>query len=122
VRCQGVVRQVQSGNLSFVPDAVGAHRSRQVQVDVVAVNWQSRDVLLGECKWGTDKLDRQDVRDRIERTGPRPRKDLTDEGSEWAVHCAMFDRAGFTGPAVAELDAQGGLHTDLEKLDGVLSG
>ncbi|KAA3664093.1 MAG: hypothetical protein DWQ04_07480 [Chloroflexi bacterium] len=36
----------------FVPESVGSHWSRRVQVDVVALNWQTRWFLIGECKWG----------------------------------------------------------------------
>jgi hypothetical protein len=47
---------------------------------VVAINWQSQDILLGECKWGADKVNRQVVRELIERKGPRVCLDLPDGG------------------------------------------
>ena len=43
--------------LGFAPQAVGSHWSRSVQIDVIAINWQTHDVLLGECKWGAEAVD-----------------------------------------------------------------
>ncbi|MBK7181328.1 MAG: hypothetical protein IPH82_29815 [Chloroflexi bacterium] len=33
-------------------NGTGSFWSKQAQVDVVAVNWRSKEILLGECKWG----------------------------------------------------------------------
>lgn len=118
---QWVVAQARAGSLPFTPDAVGGHWSRRVQVDVVAINWKSREILLGECKWGTDKVSRQVVRELIERKGPRVCLDLPDGGEGWTLHYAVFSRAGFTEPAAAELLARQGLLVDLATLDGTLS-
>ena len=112
-------RQASLGHLPFIPEAVGAHWSRQVQVDVVAINWTSRDILLGECKWGAEKVSRQVVRDLIERKGPRVRADLPGEG--WTLHYALFSRAGCTEAARAEMEARDGLVVDLPELDQGLS-
>jgi uncharacterized protein len=112
-----LVHQAQAGTLPFIPDAVGAHWSRRVQVDQVAINWQGRDILLGECKWGVEKVSRQIVRDLIDRKAPRLRSDLAVEGEGWTFHYALFSRAGFTEAAVAEMTAQNGLLVDLQTLD-----
>ena len=63
------------------PEVIGSHWSRQVQADVVAINRSARTVLIGECKWGTDAVDRQTVRDLIERTIPLTVADLPDKGA-----------------------------------------
>ncbi len=118
---QWVVRQAQLGSLPFSPEAVGAHWSKRVQVDVVALNRESRDILLGECKWGADKVSRQIVRDLIERKGPRTQNDLPHEGAGWTIHYALFSRMGFTEAAVAEMRARNGLLVDLQMLDRGLS-
>lgn len=47
---QWVAVQARAGKLLFAPEAVGSHWSRRVQVDVVAINHQRREILLGECK------------------------------------------------------------------------
>jgi uncharacterized protein len=117
---QWVVAQARAGQLPFSPEAVGSHWSRRVQVDVVAINWQSRDILLGECKWGTEAVNRQVIRELIEGKGPKVRQDLLD-GEQWTIHYAVFSRAGFTEAAVAELAARQGLTVDLATLDKGLS-
>ena len=66
---QWIVQQAHAGALPFSPEAVGSHWSRRVQIDVVAINWQTRDILLGECEWGQRPVDRQVARDLIERKG-----------------------------------------------------
>ena len=109
------------GTLPFAPDAIGAHWSRQVQVDVVAIHWESSQILLGECKWGGEGVDRQVVRELIEEKGPTVRSELPDKGAGWTLHYAVFARAGFTDAAIAEINARGGLAVDLQLLDAGLS-
>jgi hypothetical protein len=43
----------------FASEVVGSQWRRRVQVDVVVVNRQSREMLLGECKWGEEPVGRQ---------------------------------------------------------------
>lgn len=116
-----VVKQGQAGLLPFTPEAVGSHWSRKVQVDVAAVNWQSQEILLGECKWGTDKVNRQVVRELIEHKGPLVRQELPQGGENWTFHYALFSRSGFTEAATAEMTARQGLLIDLDILDEGLS-
>lgn len=99
VRVQGKARL-----LPFMPDSVGSHWSSRVQVDVVALNWQTHDILLGECKWGTDRVDRQIVQELIGRKTPLVLRDLPDQGRDWNVHHILFARKGFTPAAVTEMD------------------
>ena len=47
---QWLDRHYSSGVLPFTPEYIGSHWSRRVQIDAVAINWQTRDILLGECK------------------------------------------------------------------------
>ena len=114
---QWIVRQAQSDHLPFMPEAVGSHWNRRVQIDVVAINWSSRDILLGECKWGADRVSRQVVRELVEQKGPQVRRELPHEGSGWNIHYALFSRAGFTEAATAEMQARQGLLVDLALLD-----
>lgn len=117
---QWVAQQRQTGKLPFVPDAIGSHWSRQVQVDVVAIHWENRQILLGECKWGGERVDRQVVRELIEAKGPIVRSELPDKGVGWTLHYALFARAGFTDAALNELNTRGGLAIDLSQLDAGL--
>ena len=117
---QWVAVQARAGNLPFAPEAVGSHWSRRVQVDVVAINHQSKEILLGECKWGEGKITRKIVRELVEQKGPKVRQELP-KGDEWVFHYAIFTRAGFTEAAATELAARQGLLVDLPALDEVLS-
>jgi len=39
-------------------------------------HWQTHDILLGECKWGVDRVDRQVVRDLVDGKTPLLLNDL----------------------------------------------
>jgi AAA+ ATPase superfamily predicted ATPase len=113
-----VAEQGRAGRLPFEPQDVGSHWSRRVQVDVVAVNWQERAVLLGECKWGTDRVRRNVIRNLLEEKSRRLLQDLADAiGEGWAVHCVFFARAGFTDAARSLAQDHGALLIDLDGLD-----
>jgi hypothetical protein len=116
---QWVIVQGKSGNLPFTPEIVGSHWSSRVQVDVVALNRQTRDFLIGECKWGTDRVDKQVVRDLIEVKAAQTLRELgAEEG--WKVHYAVFSRGGFTPAAAGELQKNNGLQVNLAMIDQLL--
>lgn len=112
-----VIEQGRKGKLPFEPEVVGSHWSASVQVDVVAINWHEKQILLGECKWGLDGIDRQIVRELIEQKMPKVMAGLPDGGTDWRVHYAIFSRGGVTQAAVAELQKHGGISVDVEMLD-----
>ncbi|MCI0399307.1 MAG: ATP-binding protein [Chloroflexi bacterium] len=112
-----VAARGRAGTVPFAPQAVGSHWSKRVQVDVAAINWDSHDVLLGECKWGTEHVDKGTVRTVIEQKTARLLQDLTPLGEEWRVHYAFFARAGYTPAALASLREVDGLGVDLAQLD-----
>jgi AAA+ ATPase superfamily predicted ATPase len=114
---QWVYRQGRAGQLPFEPEEVGSHWSRGVQVDVVAVNWRQRAILLGECKWGEERVGRALLRELIETKTPRVLAALPDTGTGWTVHIAFFARAGFTEAAQAEAEGHPATLVDLERLD-----
>jgi hypothetical protein len=87
---------------------------------VVAINWQTHDLLLGECKWGTERVDRQVARELIEAKTPLVLKDLPEGGAGWKVHYALFGRVGFTPAAKAEMEKYAGHLVDLKALDDLL--
>ncbi|HEU5099382.1 MAG TPA: ATP-binding protein [Roseiflexaceae bacterium] len=105
-----------AGALPFVPEVVGSHWSRTVQADVVAITWAERSILIGECKWGDAAVDRQTVRDLLDRTVPLTVADLPDHGAGWRVYPALFARAGATPAARKTLEAAGGMLIDLRML------
>ncbi len=92
-------RRGRTGNLPFTPDAVGSHWSRHVQVDVVAINWTTHEILLGECKWTGNVIDREIVLELIENKAPKLLKDLDIQSNQWKLHFAFFSRAGFSDAA-----------------------
>lgn len=116
-----VFRQGKKGQLPFEPEAIGSHWSASVQVDVVAINWREKQILLGECKWGSDGIDRQIVRELIEQKTPKVMKGLPDGGVGWSVHYAIFSRGGVTPAALAELRKFDGISVDLGMLDKYLA-
>lgn len=107
----------QAGELPFEVQQVGSHWSRDVQVDVVGVNWHTKTILLGECKWGTDRVARDVVTDLIETKAPKVSALLPDEGSTWAVHYALFSRVGFTPAAQTFAEEHGAMLVDLARLE-----
>lgn len=114
---QWVLEQGQAGRLPFAPEVIGSHWSRQVQADVVAVSWRQRAILIGACTWGTDRVDRQIVRDLLEITAPRVVQELPDAGAGWTVRYACFARRGLTEAARQLLAQHHGLAVDAEQLD-----
>ncbi len=116
--CREWVRQAAvARGLPFDPQIVGSHWSRDVQVDVVAINWRSQDILLGECKWGTEAVSRNVVRDLVESKTHHVLERLPDKGSDWTPHYAVFARGGFTEAAQVYAIDHNALLVDLARLD-----
>jgi len=112
-----VRQQAIAGKLALHPQIIGAHWSKGVQVDVAAVNWRNRQILLGECEWGTNPVARGIVRELIEEKTPRVIEELSAGGEGWTVHYAFFARAGVTDAARSFAAAHGALIVDLARLD-----
>lgn len=117
---QWVVERGRTGALPFTPAVVGSHWSRTAQVDVAALNWQTRDLLLGECKWQTEPVELPVVRALIDKA-PLVLRDLPDGGRDWTVHYALFARAGATAAAQQEVARRAGLLVDADRLDRELA-
>ena len=112
-----VIQQGKAGRLSFEPEVVGSHWSASVQADVIAINWHEKQILIGECKWGLDGIDRQIVRELIEQKTPKVLLALPNSGKDWHVHHAIFARGGVTPAAQAEMQKVSGMVVDLGILD-----
>jgi hypothetical protein len=112
---QWILAQRTTDTLGFTPEVIGSYWSRTGQIDVVALNWQTHDILLGECKWGADTVDRKIVRELIDKT-PLVLADLPKAGVNWQVHYALFARAGVTPAGRKELAAHNGIVVDLTQL------
>lgn len=111
-----VIRQATTGDFPFLPDDVGSHWSAETQVDVVAVNWPQKAILLGEAKWGTEPLARKVLIDLLDKT-PLV---VPDEGRGWQIHYALFARAGFTEATRQEAAQHDVILVDLQTLGETL--
>jgi len=105
------LQQAASGRLPFIPDAVGAHWSKEAQVDIVAIQWRERAILLGECKWGADAVGGSIIRELIEKA-PK-----VVPGEDWKIYYAFFARGGYTDAARSEGATVNAIMMDLETLD-----
>jgi AAA+ ATPase superfamily predicted ATPase len=109
-----VVAQARIKSLPFTPEIVGAHWATDSQIDVVAINWREKAILLGECKWGTNPIGREVIRELIDKTS------RVVPGNDWKVHYAFFARAGFTPAAQQTANEARALLVDLVRLDSDL--
>ncbi len=103
-------------HLGFQPTRIGSHWSRKVQADVIAINWETHDLLIGECKWTPDAIDRSVVRDLLDRTVPQVLADMQIDPGRWTVRPALIARAGATSAAQALLEQHQGIVVDLPRL------
>jgi hypothetical protein len=98
--------------LPFLPDRVGSYWAKDAQVDVVAIRWDEKQILLGGAKWGTDPV-RRKVLTGLTEKAPRV---VPDDGDGWTIHYTLFARAGFT-EATQALAAETGVRLiDLDEL------
>jgi AAA+ ATPase superfamily predicted ATPase len=109
--------QARAGKLPFPVEEIGSHWGGGVQVDVVAINWREKAILLGEAKWQVDVVRLPIIKELIEQKTPMLLKTLPEEGQGWLVHYAFFARNGFTEAASAEALAAHALLVDLSQLD-----
>jgi AAA+ ATPase superfamily predicted ATPase len=103
--------QGDAGRLPFIPERVGSHWARDSQVDVVAINWMDKAILLGEAKWSRDPVGRGVVTELVEKS-----EEVVPD-SDWSVHYAFFARAGFTSAARTEAANVNAILVDLAQLD-----
>jgi hypothetical protein len=98
---------------------VGSHWAGDAQVDVVAVNWREKAILLGECKWGVHAVGSDVVHDLVDKAPNVVAKCASAssaasgaEAEAWRVHYVFFARA-----AAEAIDAR---LVDLMQLDADL--
>jgi AAA+ ATPase superfamily predicted ATPase len=110
-----VLAQAHAGKLPFSPQQVGQHWAADAQVDVVAINWREKAILLGEAECRTKPVSPSLVRDLVDKA-PR-----VIPGPDWRVYYAFFSRSGFTEAAREEIAALNALPpVDLGMLDSDL--
>ncbi len=92
-----VLRQADAGRLPFVPRRVGAYWAKgEPEIDVVAINEDEHQILVGECKWLKTPIDKS----LIERFAAQTAKLISQvmPGS-WQISYVLFSRGGFTKAA-----------------------
>lgn len=100
------------GMLPFSPDRVGSHWSRTAQVDVVGINWRTKEILLGECKWGRQPVDRKVIDTLVDKTAKvLPSKDA------WTVYYAFFVRTPLIDNARTRAEAVGAMVVDVGQIE-----
>jgi len=115
-----IQQQAKRGGISFIPERVGSHWSRHVQVDVVAINWREKRLILGECKWGGQAVDKGTVRELLEQRVPKTIKDMEIDVNRWQVDYLFFARSGYT-PAAKTYGRDMNIQlVDLEQMMNVL--
>ena len=92
-----VLRAGALGYLPYLPDQVGSAWERDVQIDVVGINWMEKTLLLGECKWMLDAGERKVMAHLVEE---KTAKVVPVEG-RWKVYFLGFSRSGWTNGARA---------------------
>ena len=116
-----------AGRLPFVPRVVGsywAYRPAQIagvrppQIDVVAINEDAHQIIVGECKWTGEAMKADQVNHLFEQAA----KMLPKPTEKWTVTYAFFCRSGFAPEAkatAAEADRPC-IWVDLKQLDAGL--
>ena len=100
---------------------IGSHWSRKVQIDVVGVNWDSRSILLGECKWGGQPIGWGTIRELVEQKTVKLLAELPHTPIDWSVHHIFFARAGFSPSAQQYASEQNIVLADLDTLESGLA-
>lgn len=76
--------------LSFMPDYIGRIWDKQIEIDVVAINKKSKNILLGECKWSQRKATDSILDNLIKKSS------VLTKIRGYKIHFALFSKSGFT--------------------------
>ncbi len=100
---------------------VGSSWSADAQVDVVSVDWDKKQLWVGECKWGDSSIGRDVAVELLTHKIPAVCKDVTHDLKDWTVTPLLFGRRAFTAPAQDLIKAAGGECVSLARLDAELA-
>lgn len=98
--------------LPYMLDRVGSHWSKAAQIDVVGINWRSKQILFGECKWGRQPIERK----VIDKLVTQAAKVLPTQG-KWQQHYIFFSRAPLTSAAQQQIVDLGAMHRSVDQLE-----
>ncbi|MFZ1041862.1 MAG: ATP-binding protein [Anaerolineales bacterium] len=86
-----------AGELPGLPKKVGSAWNALAQVDVAAINYDEKVLILGECKWTATPNERQAISNLVEDGASK----IVPEQGKWGVFFLGFSRAGWTAGAIA---------------------
>ena len=92
-----IARVARKGDLPFLPERIGLWWDREVEIDVLAVSYSERSLLLGECKWSAKPAGTNILEDLKKKS-----RDLSATGEWRSVDYILFSKSGFT-PALEDL-------------------
>ncbi len=115
-----VLVQARNRKLPFSVEQAGSHWDSKVQIDIVAISWREKALLLGEAKWQKDRVNRRIIRELVAEKTPKLLKTLPDTGEGWRTYYAFFSRVGFTEAARTLAGEYKAALVDLEALDQTL--
>lgn len=91
-----VLRAGANGTLPFMPDEVGSAWNKQTQIDVAGINRMEKTMILGECKWGQNAIERPVLSNLVEKADQ-----IVPPQGKWRVYFLGFSRSGWTSGAYA---------------------
>ncbi len=92
-----VLRAGAMQQLPWMPDHVGSAWDRTVQVDVVGINRMEKTLILGECKWTLEAVERKVLAELVQQKAAR----VVPGQGHWRVYFLGFSRSGWTNGALA---------------------
>lgn len=111
-----VARMGDAGRLPFMPRRVGSFWGTHLpQIDVLAINEDEHAILLGECKWHSEPVDRATVLDHLAKTSK-----VVADSAKWKVFYAFFSKSGFTSEAKRAAAPHKVFWVDLKQLESDL--
>lgn len=105
--------QADRKKLAFMPDRIGSHWGAGIQIDIAAINWSEKWLLLGECKWGLNRLKADEVTELSEKIKGFAEKEF----DGWQVQYMLFARAGLTDAARSVAKQEGIEVIELDRLE-----
>ena len=94
-----VLRAGANGASPFMPDGVGSAWNKQFQIDVAGINRMEKTLILGECKWGQNAIERPVLSNLVEKASQ-----IVPPQGKWRVYFLGFSRSGWTSGAYAFRD------------------
>ncbi|MFQ5885215.1 MAG: ATP-binding protein, partial [Thermoplasmata archaeon] len=116
--CQQLLWQLLKQRKSpFIFTRIGRWWHKDNEIDIVALNEETKEIMFAECKWQDRKVGREVIENLLDKS----------ELVEWNradrnVHFALFSKAGFNKSCMDLCEENGILTYDLKDIDRILRG